>query len=302
MRGADWPWQDLGRDHGTAMEGYYWRITDTAYGRVVVALCGACRGPEGRWGIMALAVSTGEVRSAILPSATAHRATFGIEAPPAVRGSLERVRMVHAEDAVLDVRLTNGRRYGGRVLGPAHLLPGLPQYWAPLVLGAEVEGHARFGDTDLDLGGARAYVERNWGPRFPRRWWWGQAGAFAGEDVCVAFAGGHLAGAVHATAIVVRVGDSVARFPFAIGRDWTWRARWGAYSVAIDGDSAGAEEPAVLPVPVPAEERVVHRSRHWLDGRLRVVLRRGRRVVFRGESPLAGLEQGLPREETAPCA
>ena len=43
-----------------------------------------------------------------------------------------------------------------------------------------------------------------------------------------------------------------------------------------------------------AERRGVLRSEHHLAGSLRVVLRRGRRVHFRGESELAGLEHGLP--------
>ena len=32
------------RAHGVAMEGYYWRLTDPAAGRCIVALCGVCRG------------------------------------------------------------------------------------------------------------------------------------------------------------------------------------------------------------------------------------------------------------------
>ena len=41
--------------HGVAMEGYFWRITDPATGRVVIALCGANKGPEGNWSTIGLA-------------------------------------------------------------------------------------------------------------------------------------------------------------------------------------------------------------------------------------------------------
>ena len=48
----------------------------------------------------------------------------------------------------------------------------------------------------------------------------------------------------------------------------------------------------VLPVPVPAERRVVMRSRQHLAGELRVVVRRRGGIAFRGETSLAGLERG----------
>src|SRR5699024_12051874 len=41
--------------HGVAMEGYFWRLTDRASGRVVIALCGANRGPRGPWATRGLA-------------------------------------------------------------------------------------------------------------------------------------------------------------------------------------------------------------------------------------------------------
>lgn len=300
MRGADLPWQDPGRDHGTAMEGYYWRIVDPARARVVVALCAVCRAPGGRWALTGMAAAPeGMVRSTVTPTGAARSGAFGARAAGALAGTLEAVRCTPAADLALDVRLRAPRR-GGRALGPAHLLPGLPQYWTPLVLGAEVEGGARIGGEEVDLAGAHAYVERNWGPGFPDRWWWGQADDFGGDDVCVAFAGGQLAGRAHASAIVVRVGARIARFPLAAGRDWRLRARWGSQTVSIEGDAAGAQ-PVLLPIPVPGQRRVEHGARQWLTGRLRVVLRRRGRLVYRGESPLAGLERGAGPGAAGAC-
>ena len=62
--------------------------------------------------------------------------------------------------------------------------------------------------------------------------------------------------------------------------------------VEIEGEAAGA--PAVLPVPVPRQRRAVEdRSHQYLAGRLRVARAAGRRLVFAGESRLAGLERWI---------
>ena len=61
--GADPPFGDPRRAHGTRFEGYYWRLTDVAAGRVAIVLCGVCRDAAGPWAIVALAASDGLVRS-----------------------------------------------------------------------------------------------------------------------------------------------------------------------------------------------------------------------------------------------
>ncbi|GAA4261069.1 hypothetical protein GCM10022294_08110 [Dietzia aurantiaca] len=48
--GADVPFGDPLRAHGVAMEGYFLRLTDSDRGRVVIALIGVNRGPEGAVG------------------------------------------------------------------------------------------------------------------------------------------------------------------------------------------------------------------------------------------------------------
>ena len=46
--GADPLFGDPRRAHrGVSMEGYFWRIADPETGRVVIALCGANKGPDG---------------------------------------------------------------------------------------------------------------------------------------------------------------------------------------------------------------------------------------------------------------
>ena len=304
--GADPPFGDPRRAHATRFEGYYWRLTDAPAGRVVIALCGVCRDAAGPWAIVALAAHPGGlVRSRIEPLAEVARDRLGVRAGSALVGDEERLRVDLGEDARLELRFEGrhewpARAFGG--IGPAQLVPGLPQYWHPHLLGARVSGEARLGAETVGFDGATAYAEKNWGPAFTEHWWWGQAQGFAGADACVAFAGGRVAlGPVGGapTAVVIRLEDRLLRLapPFArmtaaVGAaGWRVAGRSARWAVELEGEAVGA--PALLPVPVPEERRVVDRSQQYLAGRLRVALRRGRRVVFAGESGLAGLERWL---------
>ncbi len=289
------------------MEGYYWRLTEPASGRCIVALCGVCRAPDGPWAVVALAAHPGGfVRWIDAARAAAEPAGLGAAAwehgdAPVLRGDERRVAVDLGPDARLEAVL-EGRvpwpRAALGALGAAQAVPGLPQYWHPAILGARVRGEAVLGGETVDLAGWDAYVEKNWGATFPEEWWWGHASL--GEGAMAAFAGGRLRGPLAASAIVVRGGASVARFapPGALvtaeagSGAWRLRGRTPRWSVELEGDAAGP--PHLLPVPVPAERRSVLRSEHHLAGRMRVVLRRGRRVVLRAESALAGLEHGTP--------
>src|SRR5919106_6236991 len=79
--GADPPWFDPRRDHGAPFEGYYWRFSDRACGRVVIALCGLCRQRGRRWAVLALAAHPGgRVRELIVEPADADSQHFGVRA------------------------------------------------------------------------------------------------------------------------------------------------------------------------------------------------------------------------------
>jgi hypothetical protein len=319
--GADLPFGDPRRAHGVAMEGYYWRLSDSDSGRCVIALCGVCRAPApagagtagdgpaaARWAVVALAAHPGGfVRWRNAPVAAAEPAALGAaawdgEGAPALRGSERRIAVDLGEDARLEAVLEARAGWPGRALGGlgvAQAAPGLPQYWHPAVLGARVRGTAVLGGETIELDGWDGYVEKNWGGTFPGEWWWGQAAL--GEGAMAAFAGGRLGlGPLAASALVVRAGGQVVRFtpPGALvtasadGGEWRLRARSPRWTALFEGEAASA--PHILPVPVPAERRAVMRSQHHLAGRLRVTLRRGRRTVLRAESALAGLEHGVP--------
>jgi hypothetical protein len=173
------------------------------------------------------------------------------------------------------------------------------QYWRPLVLRARAEGFVELGEQ-WSLEGATAYVERNWGNGFPPVWWWGEAHDFDGDPVTVAFAGGPAIGPLHATAVVVHLDGRLVRLgePLLAGVKadvgpgrWVLRGRSLRHRIEIEaaGDPAAAH---VLDVPVPAERRVVPWSHQHLAGRLRVRVMRRSRLVYEGESGLAGLELG----------
>jgi tocopherol cyclase len=300
--GADPPFRDPGRAHGVGLEGYYWRIVDSSSGRVVVCLCGVCRGD---WAVVACAAHPGGfVRWAPVAPAGARGEGFGADAGEALRGSAHSLT-VRLDGASVDVQLRPRvvwPRLALGALGPAHLIPGLPQYWHPVVLAADVEGEACLDRTRVRLDGASAYLEKNWGPGFAGRWWWGHAGAFPDGDMAVAFAGGPVLGRAAATAVVIRVGSRLLRFapPLAyVSADgWRVRARSVRYSVELEGDPAGTE-PHLLPVPDVAAGRVEMRSQQYLAGRLHVRLRRGRRTLLDETSPLAGLEVGAPAGEVS---
>jgi hypothetical protein len=312
--GADGPFGDPRRAHGVGMEGYFWRFTDVRGGRVVVALCGVSRSAAGTWANLALAAHPGGLlRSADVAPADADERRLGVRAGErAFAATPDRVRLDLGSDARLDVRLSalqgwTRRPFGGS--GAAHALPGLSQYWHPHVLGGRADGEAILGEQRFELAGAAVYAEKNWGRGgFPERWWWGQAHGFARPDVCVAFAGGTVGlgpARLRATALACRIGDTLIRLGDPIvspvhaeigpGR-WRMRARGPRWSAELDGRAA-PDTAHTLPVPLPGERRSVPGAHQHLAGDLRLTVRRRGRVVFSGESPLAGLEQG---DVTAP--
>lgn len=303
--GADAPGGDPRRAHGGRMEGYYWRLTDPDAGRVIVALCGVCRDRRGPWALVALAEHPGGLRGqAIADSALARTDAYAVRAGELLAADEKRLAVDLGDDARIEVDVTDGfawprRTHGG--LGPAGWIPGLGQYWHPHLLGGRVRGSASLGGEAIDLDGWQIYAEKNWGDGFPGRWWWGQAQGFERDDVCVAFAGGQVLpgpAALTATAIVVRLGGELVRLspPAALVRvdtgaaGWRLEARGPRHRVSLEG--AATADPCMLPVPIPAERRSEPRAAQQLAGELRVEVRRGRRLLFGGESRLAGLEHG----------
>ncbi len=98
---------------------------------------------------------------------------------------------------------------------------------------------------------------------------------------------------VHVGGRLVRFGEPVlagVREELAPGR-WVLRGRTARHRVEIEGSAVPAAA-HILDVPVPGERRTVPWSHQHLAGHLRVRVTRRGRLVYEGESALAGLEHG----------
>jgi tocopherol cyclase len=304
--GGDLPGGDPRPSHGAEMEGYFWRATDVATGRVVVALCGVNRSPSGTWATVAVAGHPGGfVRSVEAPEAWADPTRYRVEVPGVLEADADHLHVDLGPGARVDLRFTDHFRWPLRTAGGGvfSALPFLGQYWHPHVLDAHVAGTAEVGDARWALDGARLYAEKNWGRGFPEFWWWGQAQGFERPDVTAVFTGGVLQmgpAAVVVGGIVVRLGERVIRLtpPFvrmaAEAGGGRWRAQGRGHGVEIEVRGEGAPADAhVLPVPVPAERCNVDSDFEHLAGRLEVTVRERGALLFEGVSELAGLEIGF---------
>jgi tocopherol cyclase len=318
--GADLPYGDPLPAHGVAMEGYFWRVSDPASGRVVIALIGVNRGPSSSWATLGLA-SWPEPGLSVTaaPDGWADPIRLGARSGTAFVADHRSIHVDLGPGARLDLtidepQLWPRRRYGGS--SGFHSVPRLNQYWHPWLLGGRANGTATVGGQTWDVVDAQVYGEKNWGAEgFPAAWWWGQAHGFEDREACVAFAGGRVTAGplrTEVTAVVVRLPDgTVVRLgnpgssPVrAEVTDERWhfrgaqrRLRGGGWSIEVEGRAPlGAAH--VLPVPLPSEGRNTAGAIEHLGGQLSVTVRHGGAVVWEGHSTLAGLEHGgLARAE-----
>ena len=304
--GADVPYGNPLPSHDTEMEGWFWRVTDEAAGRALIALCSVNRQPAGDWSTAAVGVHPGlVVRSGALDNALAIRSPFSVSAGDDSGNftvSTDRVRF-ELGDLRLNMEITDRfawpKAFGGG--GVFSAIPFLNQYWHPYCLGGRASGTVEYGAESWSFDGAKVYAERNWGKGFPLRWWWGQAHDFGADDVCVAFSGGLLSlGPIarDVNGIVVRVGKKVIRMtpPVLVRSEvgdnqWVIRGKSRRYEIELEGDGRHLP-PHVLPVPLPAQRRNIDTDFEHLGGRLHCTVRESGRLLFKGTSELAALEVG----------
>ncbi len=308
--GADLPFGDPLRAHGVAMEGYFWRFTDPASGRVLIALNGVNRAPDrSHWSTLGLAAHPGGfLRTTAHPVGHASASGLGAFAGEAYAGTPDRLHVDLGPDARLEIDVTDRVPWPRRSVGGSsvfQMVPALNQYWHPWLLGGTATGRAVVGGDVWDLDGWTVYAEKNWGRGgFPDSWWWGQAQGFDDPSVCVAFAGGDVSAGplrTRVTALVVllpdgrllRLGDPVVSPVRAEVTDERWALRGRSPQWQVDLEGTGSLDAAhVLPVPLPAERRNVPGAIEHLGATMTVQVRRRGRTVWRGESRLAGLEHG----------
>ncbi len=307
--GADLPFGDPLPAHDVAMEGYFWRFTDPATGRVLIALEGVNRGPTGHWATLGVASHpTGLLRATAHPTGHASADGLGVSAGEAFHGTADRLRVDLGPDARLDVSVERPVPWPRRIVGGSSVfqaVPGLNQYWHPWLLGGSAHGTAHVAGEEWLLDGWSVYAEKNWGKGgFPDSWWWGQAQGFDDPSVCVAFAGGEIhIGPLRTTVTalvvllpdgrLVRLGDPVVSAVRAEVTDerWLLRGRSARWRIDVEGHGRLGEA-HVLPVPLPAEHRNVPGAIEHLGATLDVTVRRDGHVVWAGRSTTAALEHG----------
>ena len=311
--GADAPYSDPVRAHGVAMEGYFWRFSDPASGRVLIALNGVNRGPDGtHWATLGVAAHpSGHLLTVVHPDGAADPDDLGAFAGEVFSGTRHRLVVDLGPDTRIDVELRDHRPWPRASLGGSSVfqsVPALNQYWHPWLLGGRAYGEATVGHETWTLDGWSVYGEKNWGKGgFPDSWWWGQAQGFDGvgaEEACVAFAGGEVtAGPLRTTVTglvvrlpdgqVVRLGDPVVSPVRAEVSDDRWLLSGRGFGWRIDVEGVGDLGAAhVLPVPLPAERRNIAGAIEHLGATMRVNVRRFGRQVWSGESQVAALEHG----------
>jgi len=313
--GADLPFGDPLPWHGVSMEGYFWRLTDPATGRVVIALTGINTPADGpAWATVGIAAEPeGVLETAEMDDAWADPERVGIRVGDHVLAGDQHVRMAVGESSI-NIAISAARPWPHRSFGGSsifQMVPGLNQYWHPWLLGGRAVGTVVLDGDPVAVNGWQVYAEKNWGRGgFPDAWWWGQAQGFDEPDACVAFAGGRitagpaLAGrrwATEVTALVValpggrviRLGDPVVSPVTTTAQpgSWTLRGRSPRWRIEVDAD-AEPDQSFVLPVPLVEEHRNTPGDLEHLTGDLRIrVLERGREI-WSGHTTLAALEIG----------
>src|SRR5659263_128618 len=153
--GADLPFGNPLAAHGVAMEGYYWRVTDVAAGRVLAALIGVNRGPGGHWATLGLAAHPGG-HLALAAHEGAHASTerLQVRAGDAFRADDRELHVDLGPDARLDLVIDDPLPWPRRSFGGSsifHVVPGLNQYWHPWLLGGRASGRAVVGGEAWEL-------------------------------------------------------------------------------------------------------------------------------------------------------
>lgn len=309
--GADLPFGDLLSPHGVGMEGYFWRFTDAASGRVAIALMGVNQPSDGGPAWATIGVANGPDGTLAYDAVTPARAGGrGVEVHcDGFTGTETSVR-VRIGEMSLDADITHPRQWRGHPFGGSSVfqtIPKLNQYWHPWLLGGRATGVVNGPQGSWSFTDAQVYGEKNWGRAgFPDQWWWGQAQGFADPDACVAFAGGPVKAGplgVTVTGLVValpdgtilRLGNPGTSPVHAQVHDDTWqlRGRSARWEVDVLGH-APLREALILPVPLVDERRNTPGALEHLTGDMSVIVRRRGRAtpVWQGHSRLAALEHG----------
>ena len=151
--GADLPGGDPLRAHGVAMEGYFWRFSDAATGRAVIALVGVNRDARGEsWALVGLGAWPGRsLGLAVAPTGWASPSGLQVRADDEgrriFRGDERRVEVDLGAQGRLAVEVSDPLLWsaapGRSLLGGSSIfqaVPALNQYWHPWLLSGRASG------------------------------------------------------------------------------------------------------------------------------------------------------------------
>ena len=140
-------------------------------------MCGICRDRAGTWALVALAAyPSGQVVERVVASAADDPARFGLRAGGAMSADAGHVVVEIAPDGLWPCGSASrwrGRGAATAVLGVAHWLPGIGQYWHPHLLAGRADGEPVLADERIVLADARVRGEEL-GGAFRGHWWWGR--------------------------------------------------------------------------------------------------------------------------------
>lgn len=188
------------------------------------------------------------------------------------------------------------------IMGPFAWVPRMECYHGIVSLDHGLEGRLEIGGQELDFGGGRGYVEKDWGRSFPQAWVWFQSNHFGRPGTCITASvaiipwmgsafNGFIVGLLHDGRLHTFATYNRARIEHLEITDQVvvWVLRAGATRLEIAAERA---EGGILRAPTTFEmdRRIAETLNAKVEVRL-LALRGGRsRLLFHGTGTTAGLE------------
>jgi tocopherol cyclase len=171
-------------------------------------------------------------------------------------------------------------------------LPVFEPHWQVLLAHGLATGHVVWRGERFEFARVPVYAEKNWGGRFPERWFWLQCNSFPARDGCsITMAGGTrgvpVVGKEDVAMIALHTdsdfggefgggesGGGFYPFPNIRWQVGPWDAAWSAegtferFRILVEASTAEGD-PGVL-VDIPTDGGMVSNSRETFSGKLRV--------------------------------
>lgn len=178
-----------------------------------------------------------------------------------------------------------------------------PGYQVLMAHGKVSTGYITVGDKTVDLKGSTVYAEKNWGKKFPPKWFWMQANTFPAEhDLCVVAVGARRKVIVTDETIgmvAIHLNGKLYEFANWSSTNIDWRVSWGEWNVSAKSRNGysvtltGRCSEAGVYILGPTEHGMAYTMRDTMRGNLHVCLRDVEgNVMVDAHCPTAQLETG----------